>query len=245
MSETQSAGNAWPEPPFYYKRYTADNVERLQQAKKQHSFPDTPISQPPDPDFLLASLEPPKIPTESYTIFEQRWQINEQLQSLQDLGVKQLFPTGPIDRVAELKKLNRVLIVQFFKLLDTLVENPEEYGRTIENISTIFINMHHILNDYRPHQARETLRLLMESQIAKKRQMAADLRSKSQAALRELEAFGKEIVGPLLGPDNQDPSDDMTLNADTASGEIDKKEKDNSRMAELHQNLVAMVDDIE
>lgn len=37
--------------------------------------------------------------------------------------------------------------------------------------------MHHILNAYRPHQARETLRLLMEDQIEKKRQRAEELRA--------------------------------------------------------------------
>jgi mediator of RNA polymerase II transcription subunit 7 len=36
--------------------------------------------------------------------------------------------------------------------------------------------MHHILNAYRPHQARETLRLLMEDQIAKKRQQTQEIR---------------------------------------------------------------------
>lgn len=56
------------------------------------------------------------------------------------------------DRVQELKKLNRSLIVQYLDLLDVLEKNPSEYGKHIENISTILLNMHHILNAYRPHQ---------------------------------------------------------------------------------------------
>lgn len=51
-----------------------------------------------------------------------------------------------------------------------------QYGQRIENISTIFINMHHILNEYRPHQARETLRLLMENQLEKKKEKTAEIR---------------------------------------------------------------------
>ncbi|KAI8141613.1 mediator complex, subunit Med7 [Fennellomyces sp. T-0311] len=196
MSEQQTTGSAWPDPPYLYKRYTTENLEKLQQAKKTGQFPDELISQPPGPDFTLKSLEPPPPPTDSYTIFDQRWQVHEQLQPLSELGVKQLFPSGPIgndyakrrdhlfltvailkDRIQELKKLNRTLIVQFLDLLDVLVNDPDQYGERIENISTIFINMHHILNEYRPHQARETLRLLMENQIAKKKRMAAELRS--------------------------------------------------------------------
>lgn len=57
-----------------------------------------------------------------------------------------------IDRVQELKKLNRSLIVQYLELLNVLEKNPLEYGKHIENISTILLNMHHILNAYRPHQ---------------------------------------------------------------------------------------------
>ncbi|KAI9020217.1 MED7 protein-domain-containing protein [Phycomyces nitens] len=150
MTEQQSTGSAWPDPPAFYKRYTAENVEKLQKARKTGIYPETPISQPSLPDFLLKSLEPPTPPTDSYKIFDQTWQ--------------------------ELKKLNRTLIVQYLGLLDVLVNNPDEFGQRIENISTIFINMHHILNEYRPHQARETLKLLMENQVAKKRQQAAELR---------------------------------------------------------------------
>ncbi|KAL0087590.1 MED7 protein-domain-containing protein [Phycomyces blakesleeanus] len=193
MTEQQSTGSAWPDPPSFYKRYTAENVEKLKKARKTGIYPETPISLPPLPDFLLKSLEPPTPPTDSYKIFDQTWQVEDRLATLNELGVKQLFPEGQIDRIKELKKLNRTLIVQYLGLLDILVNNPDEFGQRIENISTIFINMHHILNEYRPHQARETLKLLMENQVAKKRQQAAELRRKSAETLQMLHDFGQEI----------------------------------------------------
>jgi mediator of RNA polymerase II transcription subunit 7 len=49
--------------------------------------------------------------------------------------------------------------------------------------------MHHILNAYRPHQARETLRLLMENQLARKRQQTAELKAKSKEAKSFLEGL--------------------------------------------------------
>ncbi|OAD69663.1 hypothetical protein PHYBLDRAFT_66118 [Phycomyces blakesleeanus NRRL 1555(-)] len=167
MTEQQSTGSAWPDPPSFYKRYTAENVEKLKKARKTGIYPETPISLPPLPDFLLKSLEPPTPPTDSYKIFDQTWQVEDRLATLNELGVKQLFPEGQIDRIKELKKLNRTLIVQYLGLLDILVNNPDE--------------------------ARETLKLLMENQVAKKRQQAAELRRKSAETLQMLHDFGQEI----------------------------------------------------
>ncbi|ORY94422.1 MED7 protein-domain-containing protein [Syncephalastrum racemosum] len=199
--EAQSTGSAWPDPPYLYKRYTKDNVDRLNEARKTGEFPEEVIHQPPLEDFDLRDLEPPTPPTDAYTVFDQQWQVKEHLPTLSDLNVKQIFPEGPIDRVQELKKLNRSLIVEFLDLLDALVRNPDQYGDRIENISTIFINMHHILNEYRPHQAngdaRETLRLLMENQIARKRQLAAEMRRKCKETREALQAFGRETTAPL------------------------------------------------
>ncbi|KAI9273568.1 mediator complex, subunit Med7 [Sporodiniella umbellata] len=171
----QTTRSAWPDPPNYFKRYTDENVNLLKEANETKEFPMDPITTT-IPEFYLQSLEPPPVPTSEYTVFDQKWQVQDQLPTLKELGVKQLFKDGAIDRVQELKKLNRALIRQYLELLDILMKEPEEFGKHIENISTTFINMHHILNDYRPHQARETLRLLMEDQIAKKRQQAEELR---------------------------------------------------------------------
>ncbi|CAO3677481.1 unnamed protein product [Rhizopus microsporus] len=179
-------------PPNYYKRYTDKNLELLKEAKEKNQFPKEPITLPSIPEFYLESLEPPQPPTSEYTVFDQKWQIQNQLPTLSELGVKQLFKEGDIDRVQELKRLNRILITQFLQLLETLVTNPEEFGKYIENISTIFINMHHILNAYRPHQARETLRLLMEDQIEKKRQRAEELRAKTKETLSFLQNLQQE-----------------------------------------------------
>ncbi|CAO3591012.1 unnamed protein product [Absidia cylindrospora] len=150
MEERQSTGSAWPEPPKFYKRYTTANVERLKQAQTTQEYPNEPIKHPHLPDFLLRSMDPPVPPTESYAVFNQNWKVHDRLPTLQEQNIKQLFPTDKIDRVKELKRLNRTLLVQFLNLLETLSKNPEEFGKMIENISIIFINMHHI-NEYRPH----------------------------------------------------------------------------------------------
>ncbi|CEP16302.1 hypothetical protein [Parasitella parasitica] len=189
MDEQQSTRSAWPDPPNYFKRYTEENLSLFKQSKEVGVFPEQPVNIPPVPEFHLESLEPPRPPTDEYIVFDQKWQINDRLPTLGELGVKQIYPENSIDRVKELKKLNRSLIVQYLDLLNVLEKDPAGYGKHIENISTIFLNMHHILNAYRPHQARETLRLLMEHQLAKKRQQIAELKAKSKEALGLLQGL--------------------------------------------------------
>lgn len=134
MSE-QTTRSAWPDPPNYYKRYTDENLELLKEAKEKNQFPKEPITLPSIPEFYLESLEPPQPPTSEYTVFDQKWQIQDQLPTLSELGVKQLFKEGDIDRVQELKRLNRILITQFLQLLETLVNNPEEVKEMCVNIT--------------------------------------------------------------------------------------------------------------
>ncbi|CAO3624163.1 unnamed protein product [Cunninghamella blakesleeana] len=174
--EQQSTGSAWPNPPKFYKRYTNENIKQLKKAQETNVYPEELLKAPQLNDFSIKLLEPPTPPEDAYVVFDQHWKVHDQLPTLEEQNIKQLFPTGEIDRVQELKRLNRTLIVQFLELLDALAKQPEEFGKKIENISTIFINMHHILNEYRPHQARETLRLLMEEQLERKRKQTAQIK---------------------------------------------------------------------
>ena len=47
---------------------------------------------------------------------------------------------------------------------------PEQFESKLEDMRNLFINAHHLLNLYRPHQARESLILMMEKQLQKSRE---------------------------------------------------------------------------
>jgi len=51
-------------------------------------------------------------------------------------------------------------------LIEILIKCPdnEERIEKIETIRTLFINIHHLINEYRPVQARDTLRQLIKHQ---------------------------------------------------------------------------------
>lgn len=85
-----------------------------------------------------------------------------------------------VDKKAELKKLNRSILICFLELLDILIDNPSspevspskyfqwmpkrrgdqlslslsftQRNDKIKDINVLFINMHHLINEYRPHQ---------------------------------------------------------------------------------------------
>lgn len=80
-------------------------------------------------------------------------------------GIRRLYPLH-FDRRRELKKLNQSLLANFLDLLDLLVNCPDSPRRAekVEDLSLLFIHIHHLLNEFRPHQARETLRVMMELQ---------------------------------------------------------------------------------
>ena len=79
------------------------------------------------------------------------------------------------DHAKELKKLNVSLLFNFMELVETLVKNPNEADRKVECIRNVMINMHHLLNSYRPHQARQTLITMLRDQISDKKKQLASL----------------------------------------------------------------------
>lgn len=96
---------------------------------------------------------------------------------LEEFGKQQLYTTDPTSkttcfvlfvflftqqvklpissaRIATMKKLNRSLIFNFLELLDLLTRAPHLVQKKIEDIHVIFVNFHHFINEFRPHEVR-------------------------------------------------------------------------------------------
>uniref|UniRef100_A0A0N5B0L1 Mediator of RNA polymerase II transcription subunit 7 n=1 Tax=Syphacia muris TaxID=451379 RepID=A0A0N5B0L1_9BILA len=78
----------------------------------------------------------------------------------------------------ELKKLNRSTVSAFLDLLDVLIRCPDHPERRVklENLRLLFINMHHLINEYRPVQAHDTLKAIMKAKIESVKEMTVQLR---------------------------------------------------------------------
>jgi mediator of RNA polymerase II transcription subunit 7 len=70
--------------------------------------------------------------------------------------VPQLYPKDSnLDYKKELRSLNRELQLHILELADVLVDRPSQYAKRIGEISSIFKNLHHLLNSLRPHQVKK------------------------------------------------------------------------------------------
>ncbi|CAG2061855.1 unnamed protein product [Timema podura] len=109
---------------------------------------------------------PPPVIHDTYSMFGNAFNADDTIiRPLESQGIKRLYPQH-FDRRRELRKLNHSLLVNFLDLLDLLVQCPDSPRRQekVEDLSLLFIHIHHLLNEFRPHQARETLRVMMELQ---------------------------------------------------------------------------------
>lgn len=167
-----TTSSSYPPPPPYYRLYK-DYVQDPKSAPE----PPPPIQGP-------------------YPLFGATYTTDVVLPSLEDQGVRQLYPKGPnIDFKKELRSLNRELQLHILELADVLVERPSQYARRVEDISLIFKNLHHLLNSLRPHQARATLIHILEQQIQHRKQAVEDIKRRRGEAQRLL----KESLQTLDG----------------------------------------------
>ncbi|KAI8601456.1 mediator complex, subunit Med7 [Dissophora ornata] len=191
-ASAQQQGAAFPTPPYYFQRYTQENLKLLEQAQADPENSEIAKSLEALPFPILALEPPPPVQKGVYWLFGRPWPVQDSLATLAEQGIEQLYPKGSIgmegvgnaadvlpscvDRVKELKKLNHSAVFNFLELVHTLSTSPSEFAVKVDQIRVIFINMHHILNEYRPHQARETLRLMMEEQLDRKKKETEAMR---------------------------------------------------------------------
>ncbi|KAF5941255.1 hypothetical protein HYC85_022422 [Camellia sinensis] len=148
-----AATATYPPPPPYYRLYK-DYIQN-------------PKSAP----------EPPPLIEGTYVLFGGSYTTDDVLPSLEEQGVRQLYPKRPnSDFKNELRTLNRELQLHILELADVLIERPSQYARRVEDISLIFKNLHHLLNSLRPHQARATLIHMLELQIQRRKEAVEDIK---------------------------------------------------------------------
>jgi len=110
--------------------------------------------------FILWSVQ------DAYSMFGVQFRADDQIiRPLECQNLTRLYPQN-YDHKRELKKLNYSILVNFLDLLDVLIRAPDSQRRLdkIDDLTLLFIHMHHLINEFRPHQARETLRVMLEKQ---------------------------------------------------------------------------------
>ncbi|CAB0028717.1 unnamed protein product [Trichogramma brassicae] len=189
-----------PLPPVHYiNLYTDENVRRNRAPR------------------------PPLPVHDNYTMFGNIFNAEDPIiRPLEAQGIKRLYPQH-FDRRRELKKLNHSLIVNFLDLIDILNLCPESSKRAekVEDLSLLFIHIHHLLNEFRPHQARETLRVMMEMQ--KRQRVETSIRFQKQ--LEKVQEIVQNALQSLPDPSESDSK----LMVNTEAMEVDNDENTDRR----------------
>ncbi|RHZ61299.1 Mediator of RNA polymerase II transcription subunit 7 [Aspergillus turcosus] len=209
---------AFAPPPPLWKHFTPDNLKRLEEIKKEASKGEdgkprkkkwTPaelrsLQLPPELRFLV----PPEIPTSGhYSVFGELQSLSTTLPSLQEQGIEQLYPSTPIETDPDkpsqplnhayyLLKISKSLLLNFLEFVGILSIAPEQFQSKVEDLRNLFINAHHLLNLYRPHQARESLIMMMEEQLNRSReeiQQMEKMHTEINGFLEQLKAQGIDV----------------------------------------------------
>ena len=103
---------------------------------------------------------------------------------------------NPNQHKNELKKLNHSILISYLELLDVLVKAPcseiEGQQQTLReqklnDLSVLFKNMHHLINELRPHQARDALICHMEKQKQERLEQIEQFRRHLERCVNVLE----------------------------------------------------------
>jgi mediator of RNA polymerase II transcription subunit 7 len=153
------------------------------------------------------------------------------IRPLESQQIRRLYPQH-FDRKKELKKLNHSLLVNFLDLIDILIYSPESLRRTekIDDLTLLFVHLHHLLNEYRPHQARETLRVILELQKRQRKEVIARL----NYHLEKVRDIVNNAFGNLYVPaDEPLPETDLGPSESSASTDLDSVEAADRLMCEI------------
>ncbi|KKY14150.1 putative rna polymerase ii mediator complex protein [Diplodia seriata] len=136
----------FPAPPPFWKHFTSDNRARYKELQQQNddqtAADEGEGRKPADIPAELRYLRPPEPPA------------NGKYRSFGD----------PYD------KMTQSLLLNYLELAGVLAADPGRWQEKYEDMQTLLFNAHHLINEYRPHQARASLIAMMEEQLARRRE---------------------------------------------------------------------------
>ncbi|KAM7200005.1 MED7 domain containing protein [Rhypophila sp. PSN 637] len=196
----------YPDPPPFWKAFTADNIAQFDTFKQQYAARQgldvNTILRIPDIPEDLTCLQPPAEPEDAkWKVFNEPQSLDHQLQSLEAAGIQRLASEDQLagrhmDRAFELKRIAKSMLLNFLELIGLMGHNMHHAMDKVEDLRVLFLNFHHYLNEYRPHQAREQLIQLMQDQLDAKRAETAAIRAVTDKAKRALEGLGSMDIPP-------------------------------------------------
>ncbi|KAK7993312.1 PI31 proteasome regulator [Apiospora arundinis] len=299
MEDLDQVTSTWPRPPPFYKDFTATNLARLADLKREHAETTNPPSsssdnnnatkkEDEDYDILsqrltglpsnLRNLQPPLPPDEgAWRVFGDPYRLVQPLPKLEEGGeIRPVVSGGGLasaadgsggedkhfDRATVLKRIAKSLLLNFLELVGILSQNAMDvsslsflllatfYGvylylmtreikqasEKVKDIRDLFYNFHHLINEYRPHQARESLIAMMQAQLDRTRAETTAIRDSKEKVERLLEGLGS------LKIDHPHPPEQDTTTMPTDIAATAAASQTNGRgMGELEEEMWGML----
>ncbi|XP_025087631.1 mediator of RNA polymerase II transcription subunit 7-like [Pomacea canaliculata] len=218
MTESQGV-SAFPLPPMQYiNNYSDENIRKGR----------APL--------------PPPLMMDTYSMFGATFTADDAIiRPLEASGIRRLYPQA-YDHKRELKKLNHSILINFLDLIEILIRSPDSPKRVekLEDLSLLFINMHHLVNEFRPHQARETLRVMMDEQRKQRSEIAEKFQDNLDHVL--------QLIESAVGAIPEDLSLDSKLLVESqllqATAEVKDDSADDGHIDSLDQMMCKIVDDM-
>jgi len=201
----------FPAPPPFWKHFTAANVERL----KELEATGAPISSQLPLELAILRPPPPPAPAANeYFTFNSANSLSPDpvLPPVEEL----LFdPHNPNLRHAVLlSKITKSLLLNFLELTTVLGNDPTEWEEKMADIRKLTLNGHVAINMYRPHQARENVREMLQGALEdaeREIERLDDVKERVEAFLKEVE-------------DGQGKDDDADTNGNVLDQKADSEE---------------------
>uniref|UniRef100_A0A915KKH6 Mediator of RNA polymerase II transcription subunit 7 n=1 Tax=Romanomermis culicivorax TaxID=13658 RepID=A0A915KKH6_ROMCU len=168
--------STFPPPPNELKMYTAENLRT---------------------NFAPG---PPPVVQGHYTMFGVQYNTDDEIvQPLEAQGIKRLYPTVGFNAKDELKKLNHSILANFLDLIEILIRCPGnvEKNRKLDDLKLLFFNMHHLINEYRVYQAKDTIKLMLTVEKHERLEMAKKFSLHSNSVANSLQNCIDQIPGEL------------------------------------------------
>ncbi|CAG99357.1 mediator complex subunit MED7 [Kluyveromyces lactis] len=193
MSDKNEVSSLYPPPPPFIQFFTEENSKLFRECgKDEEKLAKCTTKQREQLKYFVK----PELPRDgSYRAFGNVWKIKDELPELSQMGIEQLYRkresvtelengtttevepspqdsqsgTNYENKIQESKKLMKSLLLNFLELIGILGVDSSRYEKKLDEIRVIAINIHHLLNEYRPHQSRESLIMLFEEQLEHKR----------------------------------------------------------------------------
>ncbi|RDA86951.1 hypothetical protein CP532_1877 [Ophiocordyceps camponoti-leonardi (nom. inval.)] len=233
-AEPHSLASTFPNPPPFWHDFTPEKISRAEALRKTST---TTTDLPPD----LVHLQPPREPKDGrWRVFGDQYMLDDKLPTLEEQGIANLQASGPssnsreskhYDRALELKCMAKSLLLNFLELTGLLSRSPAHAEAKMQDLRTLFINMHHVLNEYRPHQARESAMEMMQEHLDRTRAETLAIRAQIDKTRGVLEGLGSIVI-----PDKASVSADEGV-ADEQRLEVLLEERDRAVWAAVDEML--------